>query len=86
MAWKCYHGCGREISDEFYQEIVKAAGHPPVCECRYSMNGFFNQPWSLWERIDTLAERLKDRKVPEDCPDDTIAPALHEEPHGIPLD
>jgi len=46
--WRCAFGCGATISDEFYQEMLTTARHPPVCVCRYSLTGFMHRPWSLW--------------------------------------
>ena len=57
IRWRCVHQCGREVSDNFYQNMIKKAKHPPLCVCRYSFNGGWNPPWSRWEEVVIRPER-----------------------------
>lgn len=48
--WRCAYasGCGREVSDAFYQQMIRDAGHPPRCVCSVSL--LSNRPWTPWVR------------------------------------
>lgn len=46
--YRCYHGCGVKISDEFYERLIRLAKHPPICQCMYTLASGSPVPWSLW--------------------------------------
>ena len=43
--------CQRDCPAQFYNHMMKQAGHPPICPCQYNLYGDNPKPWSEWAKV-----------------------------------